>query len=115
VTLGQIILYALLGLVALVFLVFVYGGIKNRITRNKQMRIFTDTFSSKNFALPTIVGAYVYWWPTFKITFDSIASYQNAERQGLLTKFENEIGNIYGKEFDPKLAISYSYPDKVSN
>jgi hypothetical protein len=114
-TFGQIIMWTLLGLLALVLSVFIYGGTKNRITRNKQKRIFSDTFSDRNFSLPTIVFGYQYSWPIFKITFDSSTAFQNAQRQGLLTKFEKEIGSFYGPEFDPTIAITYLYPDKNLN
>jgi hypothetical protein len=110
-TIGQIILWILLGLVVLVLLIFIYGQIKNRITRQKQLRIFSDTFDNKSFPLPTIVFGYQYWWPTFKVTFDSFTTYQIALQQGLLTKFEEQIGAIYGEDFEPKRAITYVYPD----
>ena len=111
-TIGQIILWILLGLVGLIVIVFIYGATKNRIVRNKQMQIFTDTFNDTNFTLPTILFAYQYSWPTFKVLFDTLAAYQNAQRQGHLTKFEKEISTFYGPDFDPALAITYVYPDK---
>ena len=82
------------------------------MTRNKQIRIFSDIFSDKNFPMPTIVCGNHYWWPTFKITFDSQTTYQNAKQQGLLTQFEKEIASFYDAEFDPTMAISYLYPGK---
>ena len=112
---GKIILWILLGLVALVLLIFIFGWIMNSINRYKQGRIFSETFSNRDFALPEIEYGYRYGWPTFKITFDSLLAYQNAEQLGLLIKFEKDISVICGSKFDPTLAITYLYSDKNSD
>lgn len=104
--------WIIVGFVTLILLIFIYIGIKNRILRHKQMKIFSEVFSDKQFPKPTIEFGFVYWWPTFKITFETSKAFQNAKQQGLLGKFEAEIGNIYGPEFDPARAISYLYPEK---
>lgn len=108
---GQVILWVFLGLVGLLLLVFIYGGTKNRITRNKQMRLFSNIFGDKNFPVPTIVFGHSYWWPTYRITFDSLISYQNAKQQGLLSNFEKGIADFYDSDFDPTSAITYLLPN----
>lgn len=106
-TFGQIIFWAFIGLVSFLLLIFIYGGIQNRLLRKKQAKIFANIFGERNFPLPNLVMSSSYWWPTFEITFDSKSSFFNAQKQGLFEIFEHEICNIYGGDFDPSRAIAY--------
>jgi hypothetical protein len=105
------IFFGIIFLVVLILSIFIYGGISNRIKRNKQMKVFNNIFANKHFAMPTIEFGFSYWWPTFKLTFETSTDFQTAKRLGLLKRFEDEIGNIYGPPFDPKSAITYNFLD----
>ena len=107
--------WIIIGLVVIVSLVFIYARIRIHITRRKPKKILSYIFKNTQFPVPSIKFGYSYWWPTFELTFDTLNAFESAERNGLLHKFEAEIRNLYGPEFDPTRAISYLYRDKISN
>ena len=99
--------WILIGIITVIASIFIYGVIKNRIIRNKQVRIFRSIFTENFICLPTIEFGFVYSWPTIKIVFKSKSDFDKAKEVGLTSKFENEIQNIYGDDFDSSKAISY--------
>jgi hypothetical protein len=103
--------WTLIGIISIIAIIFIYGIIKNKINRRKQIKIFKGVFTENYFPFPTIEFGFVYSWPTFKIVFKYKSDLERAKKLGLTLKFEKEIQNIYDGDFDSTRAVSYEFKE----
>jgi hypothetical protein len=91
---------------------FTYSYFRNRKIKNDQHKDFNNIFTSDKFPLPNLRIGTSYAWDTFEITFKIKADFENAQQLGLFTKFKDKIKSYYKADFDPELAICFTYVDK---
>ena len=96
-------------LVAVILLIVVWGFSEHQFFRYRDRRIFLRIFRNKGFTKPTIIQGYLYGYHTIELKFYKSEDFIAAQAQGLIQKFETEIGRLHGSRFDPKRAITYKH------
>jgi hypothetical protein len=107
------------GIISLCLLVMVYVKVRIQVLSRRPKKIISEIFKDTKIQKPYVKYGYHYAWPTFTVIFDTLDSFECAERLGLLKKIEIEIRNFYapkfGSEFDFSRAISFLYLKNNSN
>lgn len=57
-------MWIFIAIIFLIFIMFFYFNIKNRILRRKELKIFNNIFSNNQYKKPKIEFGYFYVWPT---------------------------------------------------
>lgn len=85
--------------------------VKKKVNEERKYNALLFVFKSHPIKVPKLKFGSSYEWDTFQVLFSSKEDYEYSEKNKLFEKFNEEIAKFYDSDFDPEMAIYYSYPN----